>query len=184
MKHALVVGGTGMLSGVSLWLIDNGYHVSIIARDAEKMKQLQEKASSSCQVTPLLVDYRNNDKLIEKLKVTIKQNGEINIVVAWIHSIAENALQSIVSEISKGRNHWELFHILGSRSNLKEIEKKLAAPPSSFAYFQVQLGFKNAGSQSRWLTHREISEGVIENIMKKEKVLVIGQVEPWEDRPE
>ncbi|KAB2331355.1 short-chain dehydrogenase [Bacillus mesophilum] len=182
MKHALVIGGTGMLSGVSIWLIDNGYHVSIIARDAEKMKQLQKEASSSSQLTPLLVDYRNNDKLIEKLKVTIKQNGEINIVVAWIHSIAENALQSIISEVSKESNSWELFHILGSRSNLEEIKNKLAAP-SSIAYYQVQLGFKTAGSQSRWLTHREISEGVIENIKKKKQVLIVGQVEPWGNRP-
>lgn len=182
VKHALVIGGTGMLSGVSLWLIDNGYHVSIIARDAEKMKQLQKEASSSSQVTPLLVDYRNNDKLIEKLKLTIKQNGEINIVVAWIHSIAENALQSIISEVSKESNSWELFHILGSGSNLEEIKKKLAAP-SSIAYYQVQLGFKTAGSQSRWLTHREISEGVIENIKKKKQVLIVGQVEPWGIRP-
>lgn len=40
MKHALVVGGTGMLSKVSLWLVENDYHVSIIARNLERMKKL------------------------------------------------------------------------------------------------------------------------------------------------
>ncbi|MGY3190168.1 hypothetical protein ACVWXS_004902 [Lysinibacillus sp. TE18511] len=38
MRHALVVGGTGMLSGVSLWLLNQGYHVSIIARNSDCMK--------------------------------------------------------------------------------------------------------------------------------------------------
>lgn len=33
MKHALVVGGTGMLADVSIWLVNQGYQVSIIARN-------------------------------------------------------------------------------------------------------------------------------------------------------
>ena len=43
MKHALVVGGTGMLSNVVLWLIAEGYQVSVIARDAGRMNRLIEK---------------------------------------------------------------------------------------------------------------------------------------------
>ncbi len=30
--HALVIGGTGMLADVSLWLVREGYYVSVIAR--------------------------------------------------------------------------------------------------------------------------------------------------------
>lgn len=30
MKHALVIGGSGMLAKVSLWLAENGYTVSVI----------------------------------------------------------------------------------------------------------------------------------------------------------
>ncbi|WP_050613509.1 short-chain dehydrogenase [Bacillus testis] len=183
MKHALVVGGTGMLSRVSLWLIDNGYHVSIIARDAERMKQLLQEASSESHVTPLLVDYRNNDELKEEINRAIKENGNIDLVVAWIHSIAENALQIIANEVSKGENSCELFHIVGSSSNLNEIKKKSNAPSDYVHYYQVQLGFKFEDTQSRWLTNKEISEGVIEAIRKKKKVLIIGQIEPWENRP-
>lgn len=182
MKHALVVGGTGMLSRVSHWLIDNGYHVSIIARNAERMKQLLQEASSESHVTPLLVDYRNNSELIKEINRTIKENGDIDIVVAWIHSIAKNALQIIGDEVSKGKNNWELFHVLGSSSNLDEIKKKIAAP-TRYAYYQVQLGFTYEGARTRWLTNKEISEGVIEAIKKKKKVLIVGQIEPWENRP-
>lgn len=156
--------------------------MSIIARNAERMKQLLQETSSESRVTPLLVDYRNNDELKEEINRTIKENGDIDIVVAWIHSIAENALQIIANEISKRKNNWELFHILGSSSNLDEIKKKTAAP-TSYVYYQVQLGFKFESTRSRWLTDKEISEGVIEAIRKKKKVLIIGQIEPWENRP-
>ncbi|OCA88508.1 hypothetical protein A8F94_24450 [Bacillus sp. FJAT-27225] len=171
-----------MLSRVSLWLIDNGYHVSIIARNAERMNQLLQETSSDSHITPLIVDYRNNDELKEKINRTIKQNGDIDMVVAWIHSIAENALRIITNEVSKGNNGWELFHILGSGSNLDEIQKKTAAP-YSYVYYQVQLGFISEGAHSRWLTNNEISDGVIEAIQKRKKVLTIGQIEPWEKRP-
>lgn len=139
-------------------------------------------ANSHSQVTPLLVDYRNNDELIEKINLTMKQNGEIDLAVAWIHSIAENALQTILNEISKGTNSLSLFHLLGSRSNLDDIKNTIEIP-ANCTYYQVQLGFISEGSQSRWLTHKEISDGVIDAMEKKEEVLLVGQVEPWEKRP-
>lgn len=78
MKHALVVGGTGMLSGVSLWLLEQGYHVSIIARNSDRMKDLTEQTDSDSHITQLLVDYSNYDELQMKLHETIKRNGAIN----------------------------------------------------------------------------------------------------------
>ena len=44
MKHALVVGGTGMLSEVCMWLVNQNYHVSVIGRNPEKMRGLVENA--------------------------------------------------------------------------------------------------------------------------------------------
>ncbi len=34
MAHALVIGGTGMLADTTLWLVKNGYDVSVIGRNA------------------------------------------------------------------------------------------------------------------------------------------------------
>lgn len=182
MKHALVVGGTGMLSDVSLWLVNQGYHVSIVARKPERMEELMSKTVSSEKITPLFVNYRNEEKLQEKINGTIKKNGNINIVVAWIHSIAENALPIIINEVAKSQNEWELFHILGSSTDLDEIQQKTIVP-NNCLYHQVQLGFVIEGNHSRWLTNKEISNGVIEAIKGKRQVLTVGQLEPWEDRP-
>ena len=182
MKHALVVGGTGMLSDVSLWLVDQGYHVSIVARNPERMEELMGKTVSSEKITPLFVNYTNEEKLQEQISDTIKKNGNINIVVAWIHSIAENALAIITNKVSKNQKEWELFHILGSSTDLDKIQQKISVPGNCL-YHQVQLGFVVENNHSRWLTNKEISLGTITAIKTKQKQMIVGQLEPWEDRP-
>lgn len=176
MKHALVVGGTGMLSRVSLWLLDQGYHVSIIARNSKRMKNLIEQADLTNHITPLFLDYNNHAELQKKVHTTINKNGGIDIVVAWIHSTAPDALKIIAAEISISKSKWDLFHILGSSSDLKRVKREFILPMNC-SYHQVQLGFLIEGNHSRWLTHKEISEGVIEAIKKRNKVLTIGQID-------
>ena len=39
------------------------------------------------------------------------------------------------------------------------------------------------GGRSRWLTHDEISQGVLDAIQVGEDVAIIGTVQPWEERP-
>lgn len=182
MKHALVVGGTGMLSGVSLWLLNQGYHVSIIARNSGRMKDLIEQADLDSHITPLFVDYSNNDELQKKVHATINKNGAIDIVVAWIHSTAPDALKIIAKEVSISKSEWELFHVLGSSSDLNRMKREVTMPIGC-AYHQVQLGFVIEGPRSRWLTNMEISDGVIEAINKRNKILTIGQIDSWEKRP-
>ena len=182
MKHALVVGGTGMLSGVSLWLLEQGYHVSIIARNPDRMRNLTEQTDLDSHITPLLVDYSNNDELQKKVHETINRHGAIDIVVAWIHSTAPNAINIIAKEVSISNREWKLFHVLGSSSDFKRIKQEVTVP-TGCSYHQVQLGFIIEGVISRWLTHKEISDGVIEAIDKRNTILIIGQIDSWDNHP-
>lgn len=182
MKHALVVGGTGMLTGVSLWLLEQGCHVSVIARNAERMKSLIEKANLKGNITPILVDYTKNDELQQKIQETIKQNGDIDMVVAWVHSTAPNALGMIAEEVSKSGELWSLYHVSGSSTDLNQI-KSTVTMPEDCLYCQIRLGFVIEDNRSRWLTNKEISDGVIASIKKRNKIRTIGQIEPWEKRP-
>lgn len=59
MKHCLVIGGTGMLKDVSLLLIQQGNHVTVIGRQQNKMQSLINEADYSSKLSPLLVDYTN-----------------------------------------------------------------------------------------------------------------------------
>lgn len=48
---------------------------------------------------------------------------------------------------------------------------------------QVILGFVIVDDGSRWLTHEEISGGVIEAMQSDRGRSVVGAMEPWEERP-
>lgn len=182
MNHALVVGGTGMLTDVSLWLSSNDYHVSIIAQNKRKMENLILKSSNKSRITPVLVDYRQEEKLKEKLFEISRNHGGIQLVVAWIHSDADQAFSIINQVVAETVDHWRMFHILGSSTNLNELKQELHAADNC-SYHQIQLGFIRNQNQSRWLTHSEISNGIIDAIKNDHPTYIVGMIKPWELRP-
>jgi len=181
LKHALVVGGSGMLLDVSRWLMNNGYHVSVIGRSQEKMNRLID-TNTEHLITPILVDYNNDHELNEKMKNLINQNGKIDLIISWIHSYAEGALKTIVKHNSVNNDNWTLLQVLGSKANLFEEEKKVNLP-AKCTYRTVQLGFIIENNNARWLTHDEISDGVIKAINSVNPRTTIGVTEPMEERP-
>ncbi len=183
MKHVLVVGGTGMLSDVSLYLAQY-HHVSVIARRREGFKRLTNQAKDPSAFTFLSIDYRHDMKLQTALQQTISSNGPISCVVAWIHSTAPKALAIICAEIANmnDKQPWKLFHIMGSSSNVKQMKAKVPTPKRCH-YRQIQLGYVKEEGISRWLTHQEIANGVLEAIATDTVKKVIGVIEPWEERP-
>ena len=179
MKHALVIGGTGMLAKVSIWLSENGYHVSVIGRNPEKMQRLMDQ--NPAQLTPVLVDYTNTKELAEQLHHVQQQNGPIHLMVAWIHSIGTQVIPCLMESLSHSQS-WKLVQVNGSSSKLANIKAKTAVPPH-VDYHQILLGFKIEGGLSRWLTHDEISDGVLKAIQENKSKHIIGTITPWEKRP-
>ncbi|WP_244444980.1 short-chain dehydrogenase [Oceanobacillus jeddahense] len=180
--HALIIGGTGMLSGASLWLADRS-KVSIVARNEAKMERVINKANPDSSITPLFVDYKDSAALKEKIRATIIQNGPIDLVIAWIHSNSNNALDIISYEVAKESPSWKLYHVLGSSSNLNQIKNTAVKTYPGCQYRQIQLGFILDKEHSRWLTNKEISDGIIDAITYDWEVKIIGTVEPWDKRP-
>ncbi|WP_026907279.1 hypothetical protein [Paucisalibacillus globulus] len=131
------------------------------------------------------MDYSNIDDLMHKIEVAYEEYGEIDLVVAWIHSTAPDAIPTIKKQISElQKNHtWTLVIVKGSSSHLASITAYEADVPDNCIVKEVQLGFIYNGVSSRWLTHQEISEGVIEAIKSRERKTIVGTLEPWEKRP-
>ena len=126
-KHAFIVGGTGMLWDVSTWLVEQGWHITVVARNKTKLQKLVKQIK---HVTPLSLDYDNTETLRKEIKKTIEKNGKITLVVAWVHSNSK-CLQ-IVDEMLK---KYKMFHILGT--NMKKV--KISA---KCEYKTVKLGKK------------------------------------------
>lgn len=178
--HALVIGGTGMLKKVSVWLCNQGFYVSVIGRNRDRLEGVKHACNAPENVTCISLDYHDSDILKQSIKGTIKQNGPITLVIAWIHTTAKKALQVICEEIELHSKSYGLFHILGSSASRLERQK---IGSSSCDYHRILLGFILQGEHSRWLTHEEIAEGVIAGIQSKQSDCIIGTLEPWELRP-
>lgn len=178
--HALVVGGTGMLQNVSAWLVEQGFHVSVIGRNVERLEKLQLLCKVPERVTSIAVDYHDSEALQIAVSNAMKEHGPISLVVAWVHSTASEALAVIREEIEARSEKWDLVHILGSsayKKNREEVKSELCS------YRSIILGFIVEGERSRWLTHNEIANGVIGGIENKQLQWIVGTVEPWELRP-
>ncbi|MFC7064155.1 short-chain dehydrogenase [Halobacillus seohaensis] len=182
MQKAIIFGGTGMLADVSRWLIKNYSHTSVVARDVERLKLLNnEQPENNLKLVSL--DYKNVEAVQELIKNTIKIHGPMDTVIAWVHSDAPHSVIAIFNEITDNQTEsFHFFHIIGSGDHLKSIQSALSVS-NQCLYHQIQLGFVVEDQKSRWLTHKEISEGVISAIKRKEEKTVIGQVEPREMRP-
>lgn len=186
--HALVVGGTGMLRGLTLALAGKGYIVSVIARDATRLRALADAAAGlPGGVNPVPLDYREGARLRAALREAIAQHGRIVVAVCWIHSTAPHALEQIAGVIEGSRVPCRLFHVRGSAAaNPAEKAKQLPAwleDCPHVQYRQVILGFVVEPWGSRWLTHEEISGGVLTAVQNDAAFHIVGTVEPWSMRP-
>lgn len=182
MVHALIIGGTGMLSPLCLYLEEQGYHTSVVARSNSKMSNLIKSYIDQNRITPILVDYTETERLMELISDSIKVNGEIDLCISWIHPYAKESMDFLINKILLTNKPYRLFHILNSRSDSKLIYEKLQ-PTKNCLYRQIQLGFIINNTSSRWLTHKEITNGSRKAIEADLLYSLIGTIIPWSKRP-
>ncbi|MDY0406959.1 short-chain dehydrogenase [Virgibacillus sp. 179-BFC.A HS] len=180
-RNALVIGGTGMLKDVTIWLHKQGYTVSVIGRNAKRMADIMEQTDSPESILPICVDYRNEKQFRQAMVKLANTENPIDLVVSWIHSDAPVAFATMTKYLSRAaKEDWRLFHIRGSAAHLST---ETVFVPENCLYREVILGFIIENDTSRWLTHQEISSGVIQAIKGDRKKSIVGCVEPWDMRP-
>ncbi|WP_026286073.1 hypothetical protein [Salsuginibacillus kocurii] len=180
MAHVLVIGGSGMLANTSRWLLEQGHQVSVVGRSEEKIRAIAEEKELAHLLYPIVVNYRNHKEFQEKVTAVAHQLGLAEKVIAWVHQPEEAVIDIVCKEALT--SHGSFFHIVGSHSDAAAL-RTTTPVPETVDYHLIQLGFMIEQERSRWLTHVEISKGVIEAIRKKEQRKTIGVVEPWERRP-
>lgn len=163
--QALVVGGTGMLTGLARALAERGHHVTSISR-----RGTSPVAGDACnsllqaQIAPMAVDYRDGDALVVALERAQAERGPIELAVCWIHTDAPEAPALVAGALAPGAR---LVQVFGTRV------WPLAEPPLQIAYRRVLLGAHGG----RWLTHEEISAGVLEAVDADRPLSVVGERE-------
>ena len=186
--HALVVVGTGMLRGLSLALAEEGHMVSVVARTPSRLQSLTDAAKDfSGGINPLPLDYRDGARLQNALRRAVERFGPFGLAVCWIHSTAPEALRQVAGFIADTSKSCRLFHVRGSAAanpltgSWRPPEWTASYP--NIQYRQVILGFVIEGGRSRWLTHAEISGGVLDAVRNDRLFSIVGTVEPWSLRP-
>lgn len=169
-----------MLAGASLWLAGQARRVTVIGRNPAKLNRLAEQ---DARIVPVSADYCEESAFRNALATSLAQNGPWDLVVAWIHDREKQILARVSEERARvADSPWQLVHVLGSSSDPAAIRRQMMELPGC-DYRQVQLGFVMEGNRSRWLTHAEISGGVIHAIKTGARRHVVGTLTPWEKRP-
>src|SRR5699024_1252701 len=180
MKHFLIIGGTGMLQKVCLNLNNESSFVAMIGRRQSSRNSLAKKCSHPENMNTISVDYHNDDQLKKTLKSSFHKYGYPHLIISWIHSSAPYALDIVIDLMQQSPYTWRLFHVQSSASVFK---KENTSVPATCLYRRVYLGFVIENNRSRWLTHDEISEGVIDAIITDRLETTVGTLEPWDKRP-
>ncbi|MEO0336426.1 MAG: short-chain dehydrogenase [Pseudomonadota bacterium] len=182
-SHALVVGGTGMLLGCSLQLAQTFSHVSVLARRASQAVQSHSK------LWAIDADYSQWQPTKTGIESAVQFHGPIDLIVSWVHSSAPDTPIQVAKLLVEHQKPVDFFDVLGSAFSNPADPSRLSLRKAKFSsieglgYHSVVLGFAAEATGSRWLTHKEISDGVFEAIQLKQQNFTVGQTEPWGERP-
>ncbi|MFD2630428.1 short-chain dehydrogenase [Oceanobacillus kapialis] len=181
LGNVLVFGGTGMLAEATGWVANHATHTIAFGRDPHKLARL----AKNYRIETKNLDYTDMDALRENVINAYKEHKAIHMVVAWIHRTSPQAVFVIKDTLNQLQPHqqWTLLLIKGSSSRLSDIKETQEESLPNCTIKEVRLGFKIEAQGSRWLTHGEISDGVIQAIRGNDKETIVGTLEPWHKRP-
>lgn len=185
--RALVVGGTGMLREVCLWLAARGVQVTVVARTLAHLTDLGHAATGlPGSITGIAVDYRASARFRRALEASITRSGPPGLAVCWIHSSAPDALLIVASVLAPGPPRSRLVHVLGSTEFDPAVgheSKRDQLRDLGVTYQTVALRFVLDAHGPRWLTHNEISRGIVHALLGPAQPVVVGDAAPWHLRP-
>ncbi|MCM2446900.1 MULTISPECIES: hypothetical protein [unclassified Rahnella] len=188
-SHYLVVGGTGMLSGVVERLIKDGNMVSILSRGEDNFRKLKLNLKSD-NIFHIACDYHDADATKKKLELHTHKFGLFNFAICWVHEPSDIDTCSTIAHYTE----CTLWHVVGSSAADPSKPKKLEQNSMYFSkmhpnidYRIIILGFIiDKGlifKSSRWLSNYEISDGVNHALDNDLKITTIGTTMPWTFRP-
>ena len=179
--HSLVIGGTGMLRPVSVYLARQGHTVSVIARNRDRLFELiKETNREPGVINTIPLDYADTDLLTMKLEEAIAILGPITTAVSWIHSTAPEASMTIADIINRQVDICRFFDLVGSANqdpeNLDNGREDLFRAYERIRYRRIILGHIVEDGGKRWLTNREISDGIISALESDTAETIIGSI--------
>ena len=185
-EYVLVIGGTGMVRDAVVQLARHSRAITVVARGTKRLSELALQASN---IHTISVDYSNATGFERALTASTQGQTNFDLAVVWVHDSSPPGVMQAARFVGSAKRPGKFFHILSSA--VADPSSPLRSRRADFdriehlKYHEVILGFVagSSGSQSRWLTHQEISKGVIEAVETGVGRFVVGSVHPWSARP-
>ncbi len=158
LRRALVLGGTGMLAGAASSLLDDGWHVVLPSRRRPSVPATNGNGRPNV-ATWVKADWTDPAELARAAETAL--GGPADLLVAWVHREVRTAvLRAVAPLLAPGAPVVEV-HGSASANPLGGCpEPVLADHPTQ----QVVLGYVRHAGRTRWLTHDEISAGVLDAV--------------------
>lgn len=180
-SRAIVLGGTGMLAGVASWLVGSGWHVVLPSR---RYSPIPADADAEGDIAPgraLWVEARweRPQQLARAAEKAL--GGEADLLVSWIHAgYRMSVLEAVAGLLADKAPIVEVRGDVTADPTRPAPEPTLSGHPTQV----VTLGYVREGTTTRWLTHREIVDGVLAAVQRAldERTSAehqVGDLRPW-----
>jgi hypothetical protein len=176
--RTLVIGGTGMLERASLELASQSSHFTMVASTRISLEGFESLArSKGSPVRSIRADWNDREQFLGVLEDQPNREGTPDLVVAWLHEIDLGPV--LASKICRPDHSTVFLQVCGSmapRSDTFLSFGNMDVYPS-IDYRLVILGFRQQGNTRRWLTHEEISDGVLKAVKSQTQISIVGELD-------
>jgi NAD(P)-dependent dehydrogenase (short-subunit alcohol dehydrogenase family) len=154
-RRALVIGGTGMLAGCAAALVKDGWHVVLPSRRHAPIPDTPTHGKAIW----VEANWAAPKELAERAGRAL--GGRADLLVAWVHATARPSVLRAVAPL------------LAENAPVVEVHGSASADPLSgcpdpiiedHPTQQVVLGYVMQHGRTRWLTHAETAEGVMDAV--------------------
>lgn len=185
MAHVLVVGGTGILEKVSLFLASHDNVVTVVARSQKDFETLKAQAEGlSGKINPIIVNDQEMDGIAHHIQDSIQTYGPVTLAVNWVQEQYMKLVDVIAALINATSPLCRYFQVV-SGAELSQVKERNYFENAfrnleRVLYRIIVLGFKREKGETRNLNKEEISEGIIKALRDDAKNALIGS-DPWEE---
>jgi NAD(P)-dependent dehydrogenase (short-subunit alcohol dehydrogenase family) len=152
LRHAVVIGGTGMLAGVVRDLARRAGTLTLLARSPQRLA-----AESKARALPM--DWADRTSVSNAL-AHLRGQPAPGLMVSWIHPEGLWCLRLFEELLAPGARS---LRVHGSAAGDPGYGIRTdPAPPAHVSREDVVLGWVNEPGGRRWLTHEEICTGVLQ----------------------
>lgn len=166
VRTFLAVGATGMLRGALDELALAADKTVVVARHADAALHAQPLPGAAL---PLDLDWQRPSASLAALEPHLE---DVDLALLWVHSRGSRFSRLLMRRlVTRPRLVVQVFGSRGDPAVSQELVSRLLPAPG-FRYRTVKLGSIGRGEGRRWLTHEEISDGVLLAVREDRDVFV------------